>query len=214
VAVVTMGSCISSQQAKALIVWDIENMQPPSCVNDFFQLIKTRFLDKHTTYEIVGSVSRAFLKYYADKKIEDQLIASGVKILLASSFSKKRDADFILNRCMLDFVYEMPRNSATKIILITSDSDFILAITMALKVGIDVQLIYNHEKVSQHLLSLPYKSAPVKWVDLGLEVQNPKTYENKCIQTCLQPLPSIEFEYEQTLPSCKWVYHSINTPMS
>jgi hypothetical protein len=198
-------------------------MHPPPeiDIDKLLDLIVKRFTKKYKQNQIVCSLSRNFLTGFLDKKVEDQLIQCGAQILLASSTCKKRDADYLLNKQIVDFIAQCnPQQS--KIVLISSDADFILAITMALNAGLHVQLIYNENKVGKQITKLPFQSTPISWIELLKEANNgvaPDTviYErkmntiemrNKSVQTDeyeLLPIEISEFEYhyDEIIPG-KW----------
>lgn len=180
-----MGPCLSTHQQddmackhETLIVWDMENIHPPITVDPgkIISFIRDRnvVMDqdrKHSCILSISSITRDFLTKYLDKKYEDQLIIAGVQILLASAFAKKRDADYVLKKQIIEFVFKhMNVPSNAKIVLITSDSDFSMVVNMALNAGIDVQLIYDHNKAGTQITSIHYKNPPVIWQDLVKEV--------------------------------------------
>lgn len=214
-----MGSCLSIPGGKeALVVWDIENMHPPIGISpgEIINLIKKQFIEGRgfQMHQAVCSMTRDFLLRYIDKKQEDELIIAGVRTFLASAFSKKRDADYMLTQQMTEFIMRHASSpSRAKIILISSDADFSLTLSTAIKAGIHVQLIYNGMKVGKQLTSLPYHYPPVLWENLVKELnngqipemklirQNAKVkadFQNKSIQTNvyeLEPVDDYEFEW-------------------
>ncbi len=156
----------------SIIIWDIENIGPPMvCIGDLVRYIRLKYITQcdYVEHSTICSLTNISMKKY-DALSVDELISVACCILLASTFSKKRDADFVLMREMMRFIsHNNPTKS--KIILITGDSDFAGITNMALQQGFDFQLIHNI-KCGKQLLSLPYLNSPILWDDLVIDFNN------------------------------------------
>ena len=159
---------MSSDSPKAILLWDIENMPPPAVISphDIMKYLRDTFIWQHGLRETkaVCSFNLHFLKKLPTR-VEKELVASAVCMLISScSNCKKRDSDYVLQRELQSFATENIHHATEcRIILITSDSDFAMSIETILKLGYDVQLVYQADKCGKHLLSLPYKSKPIQW---------------------------------------------------
>lgn len=213
-----MGTCFSNQSpSETLVIWDIENICPPPGIDPgkIIQFIKERYV-VGSTHQVVCSMTRDSILRHLDKRQEDELIIAGIDVILASAFSKKRDADYILKQQMTEFIADHARNpTRAKIVLITSDADFSLTIKTALKAGISIQLIYSPAKAGKQITTLPYKAGdpPVIWEDCLTELNNgvlpdmkmvlhkPKReFKSRAIQTNvyeLEPVDQYTFEYAE-----------------
>lgn len=178
-----MGSCISAAavdtdanlnlnlnlNSQAIVVWDIENVQPPNIsIHDLMRHIRNRFVTagNYTEHSTICSLTNISMKTF-DAKTIDELVSCSTCVLLASAFSKKRDADFVLLRELMRFTSNH-KPERSKIILITGDADYTGFVNMALHRGFNVQLIFR-ASCGKQLLSLPFKNSPVLWDDLVTE---------------------------------------------
>jgi hypothetical protein len=156
----------------SIIIWDIENIGPPDvCISDLVTFIRLKYITEcdYTEHSTICSLTNNSMKTF-DALSVDELVSVSTCVLLASTFSKKRDADFVLKREMMRFIsHNNPKQS--KIILITGDSDFSGIANMALQQGFDFQLVHNL-KCGKQLLSLPYLNTPIIWDDLVCEFNN------------------------------------------
>ena len=126
-----LSTCIQSykndNKKQAIIVWDIENIQPPNIsIHDLISYIRLKFITKcgYIEHSTICSLTNISIKKL-DASTLDELISVATCILLASTYSKKRDADFVLLRELMRFIsHNNPKQS--KIILITGDSDYFL----------------------------------------------------------------------------------------
>lgn len=171
-----LSTCIQSykndNKKQAIIVWDIENIQPPNIsIHDLISYIRLKFITKcgYIEHSTICSLTNISIKKL-DASTLDELISVATCILLASTYSKKRDADFVLLRELMRFIsHNNPKQS--KIILITSDSDYSGITNMALQQNFDFQLIYRND-CGKQLLALPYINKPILWDDLVIDVNN------------------------------------------
>jgi hypothetical protein len=163
-----------SARPPALVLWDVENVSPPIHVSPsgFLRRIKHAYVVDagYREWRTVCGVTLRSLHALerAHAGFVDQVVSEAV-IALASSVHGKRAADDVIRREMLHFTDPSIRRSvgdSPRIVLVTGDATYLEHVQSALRLGIDVQLIYDRECASPRLVGLPYRSAPVAWQDI------------------------------------------------
>ena len=181
-----MGACASRPQAveeaaaaPTLVVWDIENVRAPFAPDagmttlDALGHVRSRLVAGAGFDELraVCCVTPASLRaMHAQSPRWLDGVVPELMVLVASCQHQKRGADYVLKREMARFVHdealkrvEKRGSQRARVVLLTGDCDFLEPVQSALRLGIDVQLVYYHGNVSPALLRLPYRSAPVEW---------------------------------------------------
>ena len=206
-----MGVCFSHSLSErghatkhAIVLWDIENLVPPANVriDDVLAYVRNHYVVQagYTERRTVCSVTTSFLSSFLNKgRVEDDLASSAMTVLLASAIHDKRDADFVLKRELMTFMADhIWCPEACRIVLMTSDADFVGVVDMALKLGFDVQLIVFGPQCGRQLLALPLVNIPVQWEDVLRACGGGPGLQHGDIQSA--PLPKKKMnQYTQTM---------------
>jgi hypothetical protein len=188
-----------SNQAQALLVWDIENIRLPKEITPLNVLfaIKQRFIKdsgytEHKSICCVTHVSLRAIEKQWPAFLSD--VVPHMDVELAPARRAKCDADYVLRREMSRFCHAFASSAKKKIVLLTGDADFVEPIQAAHRSGCDVHLIYNATNASRFITTTQSTFGSCEWagflkdVNDGIDVTLP--YDEP--SPTLTPLPTTQ----------------------